>query len=94
MAPEAPQNPAEQDYADLSNWAERLGLEDEQKEKFINSSMKRLGYKPRTQWEPPEPEGDEGKGKGDDDFFGGSGGKPAGRQQREVRGGGSNWQYE
>lgn len=91
-------NPAEQDYAELSSWAERLGLEDDQKDKFINSSMKRLGYKPRTQWEPPEPENG-GDNNDDGDFFSG-GGKP--RERRQVRDdrsggggkGGGSWQYD
>lgn len=99
MANQPPANPAEEDYNSLTALAERLQLEDDQREKFINSSMKRLGYKPRTQWEPPEPE-DGGKGKDDDgDFFGG--GKQQ-REQRQVRqerqggsgSGGAGWQYD
>lgn len=94
------QNPAEADYNALHSLAERLQLEDDQREKFVNSSMKRLGYKPRTQWEPPEQE-DGGKGGDDDgDFFGGGKQQRERRQVREDRPGGSGngsgagWQYD
>lgn len=76
--------PAQDDYESLSSLAERLGLDDKEKDSFVNSSMQRLGYKPRTSWEDGE---DEDESKGGGDFFSG---RRQQRNQRDVnRGGGS-----
>lgn len=96
--------PAEDDYNKFSEFAKEIGLEGEDFEGFVNSAMKRKGYKPRTAWDDPEPEDG---GKGDGDFFS-RGGKQ--REQRQVGGdrgdggrggssggqqrGGSGWQYD
>lgn len=91
--------PKEDDYNTLNELAERLGLEDQERESFVTSSMKRLGYRPRVDWDEPENNGGDDKGSGD--FFSG---KRQQRQQRQVRdgsgrqqqasGGGGGWQYE
>jgi len=73
--------PAQDDRQMLDELAERLGLEDDDREKFISSSMKRLGYKPRVDWDDPDPEGDGGKDDGD--FFSR---KRNERQSRDVSG--------
>lgn len=89
---------AKDDFEALTDWAERLGLDEGQAENFITSSMRRLGHRPSVNWNDAE-EG-EGEGGGITDFF--SGGKR--REQRQVRGqqgqgeprqrrGGSDWQY-
>jgi len=85
----------EEDYGMLQGLAERLGLDETQGEKFINSSMQRLGYKPKVQWGAPEDDG----GGDDGDFFSG-GGKRERRTVRDQRGGGggnsggAGWQYD
>lgn len=71
--------PAQEDYETLQGLAERLGLDEKESDSFISSSMQRLGYRPKTQWD--EPEGDDsGDSKGD--FFSG---RRQQRQQRDVR---------
>jgi len=61
----------------LDGLAERLGLEDNERDQFITSSMKRLGYRPRMDWDEPEPENN-GGGNDGGDFF-------SRRQQRQSR---------
>lgn len=89
---------AKDDFDALTDWAERLGLDEGQAENFVTSSMRRLGHKPSVLWNDSEESGDEGGGVSD--FFGG--GKR--REQRRVSGqqgqgesrqrrGGSDWQY-
>lgn len=46
--------PAEDDFNMFSELAERMGLEDEERENYITQHMKRLGYKMRTAWDEPE----------------------------------------
>lgn len=91
---------AKDDFEALTDWAERLGLDEGQSENFITSSMRRLGHTPSVLWNDAQESGDEGGG-GVADFFGG--GKR--REQRQVRGqqgqsepprrraGGGGWQY-
>lgn len=85
--------PAQEDHERFSGIADELGLEDDDRESFITSAMKRLGYKPRMAWDEREDDG--GKGKDDGDFF-------TRRQKRETRqvrperkerSSGSDWQY-
>lgn len=69
--------PAQDDYETLQGLAERLGLDEKESDSFISSSMQRLGYKPKVQWDEPEDEGNSGGDRGD--FFSGR------RQQRQQR---------
>lgn len=50
----------------LHEMADELGLEDDEREQFIESSMTRKGYQQRSTW--AEPEGDDG-GKSGGDYF-------------------------
>lgn len=75
--------PAQEDYESLQQLAERLQLDEKESESFITSSMQRMGYKPKTQWDEPEEEGNGGDKGGD--FFSG---RRQQRQQREVTNGG------
>jgi hypothetical protein len=68
--------PAEDDFGSLSELAERLGLDDSEKENFISSGMKRLGYKARAIWEDSDNDND---GGGNGDFF-----ASKRRERREV----------
>lgn len=77
--------PAADDYESLAQQADRLGLEDDERERFIDSAMTRYGHKKRTAWDDAD-ENDNG-GKGGGDFFSG---KRQEREQREVRRGGGN----
>ena len=90
---------ANEDFDMLKALSERLGLEGPDEENFITSSMRRMGYRPRVDWD--EPEGEEQESSGPVDFFARSGKR---REQRPVRGdrqpperkaagGGSGWQY-
>lgn len=92
--------PRDNDLDLLEDLAERMGLDDSQRESFINNGMKKLGYKPRMDWDEPE---SDGSGDNVDDMFGGS----TQRRQRRVggnqrdsqrdqgrRASGSNWQYD
>lgn len=87
----------EEDYNLLQSLAERLGLDDKQREGFISESMQRFGYKPKTSWEAGEDDGDEGGSGG---FFGGgnSSGKRGGGRSNSGGGrgnsGGGGWQYD
>lgn len=85
---------AKDDFDALTDWAERLGLEESQAESFITSSMRRLGHKPSVLWNDAEESQEEGGTLRD--FFGGS----KQREQRPVRGQqqppqrkASGWQY-
>lgn len=60
----------------LTEIAEDMGLEDTDKEEFINRGMKQKGFTPKIAWADPN---DDGRGDG---FFG-SGKK---REQRRVSG--------
>ena len=60
--------PAEEDYGKFSTIAEELGLEDDEKDDFIDSAMARKGYKPQRIWTDPEPESGNANG-GEGDFF-------------------------
>ena len=84
---------AKDDFLSLSELADRLGLDDDEKDGFITSSMKRLGHKPSVNWE----DGDSGNSNDSGDFFSKK------RQTRQVgnnrnqnqnRGSGMGWQYE
>lgn len=66
----------------LEDLADEMQLDDRDRDNFINSSMKRLGYKPRMDWDDPEPE-DGGRGGGD--FF--SSRREERQQRRDVGGG-------
>lgn len=69
--PDEKRSSAQEDHFRLSELAERLFKDDdndENKGSFINDGMKRLGYKPRIEWEEPEAEKSSGKAGGD--FFG------------------------
>lgn len=83
------------DLTQLQELAERMQLDEGQTENFISSGMKRLGYKPRMDWDEP----DDGDGKdGDSDFFSQQrsrrsrpvGGDKQGRGGRRASG---DWQY-
>lgn len=78
---------AEDFFAKLSEMAEELGLEDDEKDNFVNSGMKRRGFKQTFTWSDPEPDGNDAGG----DFFS----KRREGQQRKVGGNGkgANWQY-
>jgi hypothetical protein len=91
--------PASDDFEALTDWAERLGLDEGQAENFISSSMRRLGHRPSVNWNDAEEGSDEGGSL--KDFFGGGKareqrqvrGQQGQGQQRQRRGGGSDWQY-
>lgn len=78
--------------------AEMLGLEDDERENFVTSAMRRRGHKPRIDWDDAEG----GQSEGGGDFFskrrreqrqvGGQRGQQGG-QQRRASGGGGGWQY-
>lgn len=87
--------PAKDDFDMLGQLAERLGLDDDEKDGFISSSMERLGHKRSVSWEDNQ-EGDSGSG----DFFS----KKRERQTRQVPtgnrrtgtdgGNSAGWQYQ
>lgn len=90
--------PANEDYESLSDLADRLGLEDDEKESFIGSAMKRLGYIAKSLWEDA-PAGD-GNGNGGDFFSTKRREKtrevPSGRSRNpraKASGSESGWQY-
>lgn len=71
--------PAEDDFKRFHDLADELGLtDDDDKDKaktsFIESAMKRKGYKPVTSWGEPDPPADK-KDKGTGDFFSRGGGQ-------------------
>jgi len=85
--------PANDDLDLLHELAERLGLDESESENFITSSMRRLGHKPRIDWDDAE-EGGEGGGSGD--FFGKQRERrqvQKGKPRREGQGS-QGWQYE
>jgi len=59
--------PAKEDYEHLSTLADRLELDDDERDKFINSAMTRLGHKSREVWE--EGDGDAESPQSGGDFF-------------------------
>ncbi len=67
---------AQEDLQHLTTLANRLELEDEERDKFIGSAMKRLGHKSRDVWEDGDGEGSETGG----DFF-----STKRREQRPTR---------
>lgn len=77
----------------LSEVAENLGLEDDERESFINSGMARKGFKQVSSWaEPDVDDGDKGGG----DFFSTKRRESQSRQvggQRKSGGGGAGWAY-
>lgn len=64
----------------LHEMADELGLEDDERESFIESGMARKGFQQRSTW--AEPEGDENGGQRGD-FFSASRGR---RETRRVPG--------
>jgi len=50
---------AEEFFAKLSEIADDMGLDDTEHEHFVNTSMKRKGFKAIMQWTDPEPEAGE-----------------------------------
>lgn len=70
--------------------AEELGLEDDETESFVNSAMKRNGFKQVTGWADPDNDNDD---KGGGDFF--SQRRKEAGQTRKVgkQNNGPGWQY-
>lgn len=66
---------ADEDFQTFSELADRLKLEDKEgkpeRSSFIESAMKRLGYKPTLSWGEPDPPKDEKDGGGGDFFSSG-----------------------
>ncbi len=83
---------AEEDFQRFAGLAEELGLDEQEAEGFIASSMKRLGHRPKLSWEDADTSNEGGSG----DFFSSiTGGKrresrPTGPQRRKPSG---DWQY-
>lgn len=75
-----PRTNPEEDTAKYNGIADELGLEGDEREDFIGSAMKRLGYVARSVWNEPEPEAGEKSG----DFF--SSRRRESNKQREVTG--------
>lgn len=65
MKGESKMGKAQEDYDDLSKVAEKLELDDDEKDNFISSGMKRLGHKVRQVWEDSDDDGKSESG----DFF-------------------------
>lgn len=76
---------AQDDYDMLSGLAERMGLEDNDRDDFLSSAMKRLGYKARAIWE------DGGNDESNGDFF--SRRRQSGNSGNSRKASGENWQY-
>lgn len=68
----------EKDHARFEDLADELKLEDDDRDGFITSSMKRKGYQQRTVWADPEPDD---KGKDGGDYFSARRGA---REKRQV----------
>ena len=86
---------AQEDYESFAALAERMQLEEDEAENFINSAMKRLGYKAKQIWE--DDDGGEG-GKRGGDFFAPPR-RTSPRQTRSTgpssrRSSGGRWQYQ
>lgn len=82
---------AEEDYSILAALAERLGLDEDQADGFVSSSMKRLGHKAKLMWEDGEDGGNDDSG----DYFTRKrvtrdSRPPSNRENRSRRDG---WQY-
>lgn len=83
---------AEEFMATLSDMAEALGLEDDERESFVNSGMERKGFKKTFTWADPDKEDNDSGG----DFFSAKKREKQTRQvgsQRRGDGKGANWQY-
>lgn len=72
--------PAEEDHTKFTSLADELGLTDDDPKEgpvrtsFIESAMKRKGYKPSVKWDEPDPpEPKTGKKEGGDFFSRGGG---------------------
>lgn len=81
----------------IQSLAERLGMDEKESRSFVGSTMKRLGYSQRVEYDDPEPPQEENEDE--DDYFSN---RRKGREQREIPQGktgtdggrGSGWQYE
>lgn len=66
----------------LGEVADKLGLEDDERDSFVNSGMARQGFKQTSSWTEPD---DDKNGKSGGDFFSGkrreSRGVPSNRRQ-------------
>jgi hypothetical protein len=76
---------AQEDHELFSKVAEMLGLDDDETGNFVSSAMTRRGHKAITSWADGE-----GESGGGGDFFSQKRGQ---REQRNVKSGGSDWQY-
>ena len=84
---------AQEDFESLSEWAERLGLDESEAESFVGSAMKRLGHRPKLLWE----DGESNSGEGGGDFFSSmrkTRETRSARPNRERSGGSDGWQYK
>jgi hypothetical protein len=72
--------------------AEMLGLDDDERESFVTSAMRRRGHKPRIDWDDND---QGGQGGGGDFFSRRREQRPVGgqRQQQQRRASGGGWQY-
>lgn len=61
--------PAQEDHQRFSDMADELGLEDDDRDGFISSAMKRKGYKETRGWADPDPDPNNGGGNDGGDFF-------------------------
>jgi len=80
----------ENDLARITSFADEMGLEEgsEERDNFITSSMKRLGYEVKTLIEWIVPDGSDNKDKGD--FFSAKRAEK-GESKRPVTGDGGNY---
>lgn len=83
---------AQEDHDRFRGIAEELGLEDDEADSFVKSSMLRKGYKAITQWADDD---SDGKGAGGGDFFSGKRQTKSQRPQAGKRPAdrGAGWQY-
>lgn len=72
----------EDDHKRFSEFAAEIGLEGDDAENFVNSSMKRKGYKPRMAWDEPEPQQEQ---QDDGDFFSNRRQKKEQQQQQQQQ---------
>jgi hypothetical protein len=94
--------PKDDDLAAVTAMADRMQLEGNDREKYVRDHMQRFGYKPRMDWDEPDPE--EGQEEEREESFFTK--KREEKQQREVRppaagkgtgtdgSKGKSWQYE
>lgn len=71
---------AQDDLERFNAFADEMDFDDETRQNFVNSSMKRKGHKPVMTWADNDDDGD--GDDGDSDFF------TSKRKSRETRGGG------